>query len=567
MFRRTTAVAISALMISVGQPVVADGLAGSYLAARQASIASDYKSAARYYALALVQDPLNPNLLESTLAAYIGYGDFDRAGVIARTMQEAQIPSQIADMILLSGQFGAQEYDTIIQEFQAGKSISPLVDGLVQAWAQAGAGRMSDALTAFDAVVATPGIEGFGMLHKAFALAMVGDYQGADNILSGASGNPVPATRSGIIAHAEILSQLDRNDAAIELFEKTYGGRFDPEIDRRLTVLKDGQKLPFTLISDARAGLAEVFFNVAGMLQSEDAPAYSLLYTRIAESLRSDNVEILLLCALLLEDLQRYELATAVYDKVPQSDPSYYIAEMGRADALYASDKPDAAIEVLRRLSKTHANLSVVHNALGDTLRREEQFTEATRAYSRAIELYSETAQPQWAAFYARAITHERVGNWEKAEADFRHALSLSPDQPYVLNYLGYSLVERQEKLDEALSMIEKAVAAQPENGFVTDSLGWVFYRLGRYDDAVKYMTRAAELEPVDPVISDHLGDTLWAVGRHREAEFQWSRALSFVKDDTPDADPDRMRRKLEVGLDQVLAEEGAAPLKVANGN
>ena len=158
---------------------------------------------------------------------------------------------------------------------------------------------------------------------------------------------------------------------------------------------------------------------------------------------------------------------------------------------------------------------------------------------------------------------------WKQAEADFRAALELNPDQPQVLNYLGYSMVEKQVKLDEALNMIERAVAARPDSGYIVDSLGWVLFRLGRYDEAVSHMEKAVELMPVDPVVNDHLGDVYWAVGRSREAEFQWKRALSFVDpdDENAEADPDRIRRKLDVGLDQVLAEEGAAPLKFANGD
>ena len=157
--------------------------------------------------------------------------------------------------------------------------------------------------------------------------------------------------------------------------------------------------------------------------------------------------------------------------------------------------------------------------------------------------------------------------NWDAAEADFRAALEIDPEQPQVLNYLGYSLVERQEKLDEALSMIERAVEARPESGYIIDSLGWVLYRMGRYEDAVSHMERAVELMPVDPVVNDHLGDVYWAVGRKLEAEFQWRRALSFVDPEDTDAEakPDRIRRKLDVGLDVVLAEEGAKPLQVAN--
>jgi len=173
----------------------------------------------------------------------------------------------------------------------------------------------------------------------------------------------------------------------------------------------------------------------------------------------------------------------------------------------------------------------------------------------------------RWVLYYSRGIAHERSGDEMASEADFRAALALNPDQPQVLNYLGYSMVEQQRNLDEALDMIERAVAASPNSGYIVDSLGWVLFRLGRYQEAVSQMERAVELLAVDPVVNDHLGDVYWAVGREREAEFQWRRALSFIDLSAMDteADPDRIRRKLEVGLDVVLQEEGAPPLKTGN--
>jgi len=225
------------------------------------------------------------------------------------------------------------------------------------------------------------------------------------------------------------------------------------------------------------------------------------------------------------------------------------------------ADRAAEAIEVLRKLAETHGELPIVHSNLGDTLRRLERWEEAANAYDAAIERFATEQSGQWVIYYMRAITHERQGNWDLAEPDFRKALELNPGQPNVLNYLGYSFVEMKINLDEALAMIEQAAAARPDSGHIVDSLGWVLYRLGRYEEAVVHMERAVELMPVDPIINDHLGDVYWAVGRTTEAHFQWHRALSFEPEDE---DASRIRRKLEVGLDQVLEEEGAAPLRVA---
>jgi Flp pilus assembly protein TadD len=191
-----------------------------------------------------------------------------------------------------------------------------------------------------------------------------------------------------------------------------------------------------------------------------------------------------------------------------------------------------------------------------------ERYDDASKAYDTAIALLEGTEAEDWFLYYVRGITHEREDRWPLAEADFRKALELNPNHPSVLNYLGYSFVEMQINLDEALQMIETAVNLRPRDGYITDSLGWVYYRLGRYEEAVDWMESATQLMPVDPIINDHLGDVYWAVGRKREARFQWMRALSFEPEEE---DANRIRRKLEVGLDVVLSEEGADPLHPEN--
>jgi tetratricopeptide (TPR) repeat protein len=277
-------------------------------------------------------------------------------------------------------------------------------------------------------------------------------------------------------------------------------------------------------------------------------------------------VDAIITVAELLESMEQYDLSIAAYKKVPRDHPSYHVAELGRAEVLRRDDRPDAAIEVLDQLVQTYPELADVHVAAGDLYRTQEQYADAVTSYDRAIELLTERDNPQWFVHYARAISHERQDNWEEAEADFRRALELNPGHPQVLNYLGYSMVEKGIHFDEALDMIERAVAEQPESGYIVDSLGWALYRLGRYDEAIVHMERAAELMPTDPVINDHLGDVLWAVDRKAEARFQWKRALSLHESDpSPDLEPDRVRRKLAVGLDAVLEEEGAEPLKAAD--
>lgn len=558
------ALALSALL---ALPVAAQdqgGTAGAYLAARVAASESDYREAARWYERLIEAGQNDPATLEGAMIAHLGLGEMERGGELARQIIQKGGRSQPTFIAMMIDQSAREDYAGLIADIKAGRSVGKLIDDLVTAWATLGDGRMSDAVGAFDAIAKSQGLEAFGLYHKALALASVGDFEGADNILSGREAGTLSMTRRGVIAHVQILSQLERNKDAQDLLDKVFGTGADPQIDALRARLQAGEPVPFDMIRNPKDGIAEVFLSLATALRGEAEDGYTLIYARAAAYLRENFTDATLLAAGLLENLGQPELAGVAYAEIAPDDPFYFVAEIGRADTLRASGKTEAALEVLQALTRSHGTLIEVQSAYADALRREERFADAIPAYTKAIDLLPEVAQRHWTLFYSRGISNERAGNWDAAEADFRKALELNPDQPQVLNYLGYSFVDRGENLDEALDMIQRAVAAQPEAGYIIDSLAWAYFRLGRYEEAVEPMERASLLEPVDPVVTDHLGDVYWAVGRKLEARFQWHRALSF---DPEEKEAKRIRRKLEVGLDAVLAEEGAKPLtEVANG-
>ncbi|WP_377191299.1 tetratricopeptide repeat protein [Ruegeria meonggei] len=552
---------------SFSLPVYADTGAGAYLAGRQAIYQSDYEAAERYYAQALRSDPENAALLESVVVARLSLGEVPRAYPVAQVIEDLGLPLQAAKMVIVANLVAEDKLDELLARDPETQGVGPLVDGLMLGWAHVGQGAMTNAMEQFDQVSTQEGLREFALYHKALALASVGDFEGAEAIFAADNGAVGRFLRRAALARAEVLSQLDRNDDALQFLNDVFTAGSDPSIEGYEARLAAGETLPFTHVTSAQDGMAEVFFSVGAALSSEAAQNYVLLYTRLAAFLRPDHVDAILLSAELLEALEQYDLAVEAYRQVPANSSDYHAAELGRADVLSRSGKKDAAAEVLQTLAAQNPDLPSVHVALADLERQQEDYAAAVLSYDIAIELNERSAGANWFLHYARGISHERLKNWDLAETDFRRALELNPDQPQVLNYLGYSLVERQEKLDEALDMIERAVAARPDSGYIVDSLGWVLFRLGRYDEAVAHMERAVELMPVDPVVNDHLGDVYWAVGRAREAEFQWKRALSFIDPDDTDgeADPERIRRKIEVGLDAVLVEEGADPLKVAN--
>ncbi len=185
-------------------------------------------------------------------------------------------------------------------------------------------------------------------------------------------------------------------------------------------------------------------------------------------------------------------------------------------------------------------------SALADLQRSRKNFLDSADAYGRVLALSGSGEKSQWAVHYFRGVDYERAKQWEKAETDFKTALDLYPEQPLVLNYLGYSWIDQGIHLDEAFKMLRRAVELQPEDGYIVDSLGWAHYKLGHYDEAVKLLERAIELKPGDPVINDHLGDAYWRVGRKLDATFQWNHARDLNPD--PDDLP-KILSKIDKGL------------------
>lgn len=538
-------------------------MAGAYLSANHANLENDYRSAAQFYAEALKNDPENTFLLQNALLALVAKGDVADAAKIAVRLQEAEANTQLTDLVLLSDAIKKQDFDNAARILSRGEdNFTDLLHGLMSGWVELGRGKMASASLQFEKMKEPDALQLFGQYHKALALAVVGDFEAADQILQGDENGTLRLNRGSLIAHAQILSQMERSDDALKLLDEALQGTQDLEIRALRDAIAADGLVPYTFITNATDGAAEVFFTLASALNGDDNDYSSLLYSRLAEYLRPTYTPAILLAAEILREQAQYELATEIYTKVPEDDSMFLNAELGRSDTLLDAGKTEAAIEVLRGLVRSHDDIPRVRMSLGDALRGAERYSEALVAYDEAVAMLGTPQRNHWFLFYALGICSERLDDWDRAEADFRKALELYPGQPLVLNYLGYSLVEHGIKLEEAQKMIEDAVAAEPNSGFITDSLGWVLYTLGKFQEAVQPMERAVELMPDDPTINDHLGDVYWKVNRKREAEFQWKRALSFEPEEKV---AERIRRKLFEGLDAVLADE--AKIEEASGN
>lgn len=527
--------------------------AGAYLAARAAAAKNDFVLAAQWYGLALQADPNNPDILQSALVANVALGDMATAAAQARTLKKTGAVSQVGQMVIVADDALQGDYGAILQDQANGASVGKLMDVLVTAWAQVGSGKMSQAVGTFDEIIAAPGMEPFGVYHKALALAQSGDFDGADKLFMRPESAAIHRFRRGVLAQAQVLSQLDRNADAIVLIDYVYGTTPDAGMVALKKRLAQGEKLVFDVARTPQDGMAEAYFSLATLLVGQTNDTFTLLNARLATTLRPDHVEAALMSARVLDKLGQHELAISTFAQVPKSDPAYIAAVIGQAASAQAAGRLEDAVTLLKVLADNHPDNAGVLSAYGDSLRRQDRCDAAIGVYSQAIALIKTPSPADWALFYRRGGCHFAQDQWPSAEADYKQALTLAPGEPRILNELGYSYVDRGENLPQAFAMIQQAVAAAPDEGYIIDSLAWAYFRLGRYDKAVAPMEKASLLMPVDAVVTDHLGDVYWMVGRKREAQFQWHRALTFQ----PEAkDAARIQLKLDKGLDQVLQDE-----------
>ena len=368
--------------------------------------------------------------------------------------------------------------------------------------------------------------------HSAMLLDLSGRANEAEVMLRDGMPDDRPAPVRLVQAQASLLARQGEMDAALRLVREQVAERPDqPVLESALAELEAGRILPPPFDS-ATGGMADALWGIAQALHQEQGGARAVLYARLALFLKPDLAEATLLIGDVYVDQQNFDAAIDTYEAIDDTSPISFAGKLRIASALHELDRKEQAFELLEGLVAAEPERIQALVQLGNLLRRDEDYARAEGAYSRAVERLGTPEREDWTLFYARGIAYERTKQWPEAEADFLRALELEPEQPFVLNYLGYSWVDKGMRLDEARDMLDRAVALRPNDGFIVDSVGWVHYRLGEYPQAVESLERAVELEPGDPVINDHLGDAYWRVGRQREARYQWQRALSLEPDE-----------------------------------
>ncbi|MER8409325.1 tetratricopeptide repeat protein [Mesorhizobium sp. M0959] len=552
-----TGMAISALPAHAKQtaePVRITSFSGAYLAARIADGDNDLDSAISYYKQALAFDPNDTGLQQSLMLSLIAQGRFDESLVYADKLKAVPDVERFSRLALAIDSFHKKDFSKAEYwlKLSLESDLDRLISGVMTGWAKQGAGDAGEAMASIDKL---QGPDWFS-LFKSFHRALIADASGlpdrADALYTAtvqdtAAGGAAPETwMRNAQAYASFLARKGDKAKALSVLDKAEA--FAPgkvEIASLRDKINKGEKIePF--VAGPSDGASEILLDLATALNRGGGEPFVRLYLQYALALRPDNDAALVQLAAVAEQLKDGEGAIALYRRIPAGSPLKQLSDLQLGLNLADLDRNDEAITHLKAIVDAHPDDMRAYLALGGVYSSKEDFRSAANLYDKAVEVLKTPTAANWNIFYQRGIAYERLKEWPKAEPNFRKALELYPDQPQVLNYLGYSWVDKNMNLKEGLAMIQKAVDLRPSDGYIVDSLGWAYYRLGQFDDAVREMERAVSLKPEDPVLNDHLGDAYWRVGRKLEATFQWNQA----RDLKPDPDVlAALQQKLMKGL------------------
>jgi tetratricopeptide (TPR) repeat protein len=539
--------------------------AGSYLAARHAGTERDSATAAAYYLNVLKADPRNADLLGRTFLSVLTDGDIEEAGKLADRLIQVDRTDRIARLVVGVRALKQKQYALARQSFAQSVRgpVTDLTATLLTAWALAGAGDARGATDALDHLTGPDWYAIFKDLHGGLILDFGNNRKDAAKRYERAYKADSTALRT-VQAYARFLSRNGGKNEALKIYQEFNKAVPDhPLISAEMKDLAAGEKLP-ALVDSPQAGAAEALYGLGASIGRRGGEDLALIYLQLALYLEPTHAMALLSLADLYESLKKPDLAIKVYDRIPPS-PLRRNADIQVASDLDQLERTDEAKKRLEHLIAEHPKDTEAIVAFGNILRGRKQFAECADVYGKAIANVPKPEKSNWVMFYFRGICYERSKQWPNAEVDLKKALELYPDQPLVLNYLGYSWVDQGVHMDEGMNMIRRAVEQRPDDGYIVDSLGWAYFRTGNYAEAVKNLERAVELKPEDPTINDHLGDAYWRVGRALEARFQWSHAkdLNPDKDDLP-----KIEEKLKSGLpdDTSSAADAAKTKKVGNG-
>ena len=522
---------------------------GNYLAGRHAENKRDLSVAADFLKAVLDKYPDIPDLLRKTFVLLVMEGRIKEAIPLAKLHQKNIPQDPITNLILATDEFKHKKFKAVTKRLTSMSThgISPLSAPILLGWALAAQQKVDKGL-----IILKPlekGTLALYYLHKGLMLEF------ANRITEAQKTYEILVKKQKVLSfrQTQIIGNFYGRLGNINAATKLYNQYQERSPDTNLLSLAHHRLrlkiIPKPIIASATDGAAEVLFWVANSLRQQRANETMLLLAQLALHLKSNYPIMRILTGKALELDQRLAEANLQFKNIPASSIFRQTAQMRIATNYHDMGRTNEAIAIAREVSKAWPSDPEPHQAVGDYLRSTELYEKALKEYDVAILLAKPLKSNHWRLLYKRGIVLERLKAYKKSEIDFLKALELQPNQPFVLNYLGYSWIEQGRNLDMAQEMIHKAVSLRPNDGYIIDSLGWAYFQIGNYDEAVVELERAVQYRPEDPVINDHLGDAFWQVGRKNEARFQWLHSLSLKPDIEVE---ERVREKLKNGLEPI---------------
>lgn len=541
----------------INQPFTRSTLSGNYLASRFAQRNHDWGHATELIQKIIDVSPEDLDLKKRAMVLAMGDGDTAKALQYAKDVLVSEPQNSLALLFVAMEQFKNKDYaaaNASIAAMPEG-SLSSFIMPLLHSWGQAAIG-----------VHDTAGLQG-STIHIYHAI-LIADFLNQHAQVEGLLAQSLRApdlTSHDLERIADLYGHIGKLEEARALYTKILEiAPEDASLAQKIAKIdnKDDVKI-FERIQSAEDGLAETMFDMARVLYTDYSDESARIFGHLALMLNPERSDAKLLLGYIASRNNQFDEAIAQFQSIGPQDEKYFDARRLAADLLEDHKRIDEALAALQELVASDDDIDALVQ-IGDIYRRSEQFEKAIDTYNQAQEKLGGTVPADyWRIHYARGMAYEQLGDLRKSEEDLLKALEFQPEHPFVLNYLGYSWADQGVNLKQSLEMIRKAVALRPDDGYITDSLGWVLYKMGKYQEAVPYLEQAVELLPYDPVINDHLGDSYWKVGRKLEARFQWERAKNHSEDEELLA---VIAQKLENGLASELpltkAAQAASPVK-----
>ena len=532
-----------------------DGFAGALLAARTAETDRDNDTAIDLYRKALEFEADNADIKQRLMVLLFTTGQFDDGVALAHGLKGDPVIENTAQLALGINAIRKREFSsaqTILDETGIG-DLERLLHGLLKAWAFYGDGKGEMAQQAIDGLEGPDWYGIFKTYHSAALQEALGNKEQARRLYTDLitdqnnAGTAADTYIGGAMALAIMEARGGEKQRALDALATAMGVAPGYAPLKALRDRIEDDDPPRPLVRNASEGASAVLYTIGSALNRSGAEDIVSLYLNFARALDPNNGATLVMLGNLAENLNKPEDAIAIYQTVPEDSIMHRASELQLGLNLADLGRLDEAKKHLTELIETDDTDMRSYLAYGSVLSQAKEYRDMADNYDRAVQAIGVLPdRSHWNIFYQRGIAYERLKEWEKAEPNFKRALELFPDQPQVMNYLGYSWVDMNIHLDEGMDLIREAVRLRPNDGYIVDSLGWAYYRMGDYENAVAELERAVEIRPGDPTINDHLGDAYWRVGRQIEARYQWERSL--------DMDPElteipKIKAKLENGL------------------